>query len=147
MFILDCYSDRMVSFQVFIFLLVIFIFSIDTKKVCPSYGYMGFEDGKFCFDQCSPDNDQCESNTKCCFFLTHPCGHRCIVPKDNISKFGECPSPNSNQIDILWNMCDIRLCDVDNDCQDDQKCCLNKCNTRMCVTPTQSRMKRALLHR
>jgi hypothetical protein len=132
--------ELMFSIQCLIILLLIIF--ISTEKVCPSYGNMGSEDRySSCFDQCSPDNDQCESNKKCCFFLTHPCGHRCIIPKDNRSKSGICPSPNCNQIDILWSVCDIRLCDVDNDCPDKQKCCSNKCNTRICLTPISTRKK------
>ncbi len=135
--------EPMFSIQCLIVLLLLLRF-ISTEKVCPSYGNMGSENrySSSCFDQCSSDNDQCESNTKCCFFLTHPCGHRCIVPKDDQHKPGVCPSPNCNQIDILWSMCDIRLCDVDNDCPDKQKCCSNKCNTRICLTPIPTRKKR-----
>jgi hypothetical protein len=132
----------MFSFQFFIFLLLIYILFTSTEKVCPSYGNVGFEDRYSCFDQCSPDNDQCEFNKKCCFFLTYPCGHRCIVPKDDKPKSGECPLPNCNQIDVLWSMCHMRLCDVDNDCPDNQKCCSNTCYTRMCLTPTLIRRKR-----
>lgn len=127
-----------------IFLLLSFILLISTEKVCPLYGNDGLKDRSSCFDQCSPDNDQCESNKKCCFFLTYPCGHRCIIPKDNQQKSGECPLPACNQIDVLWSMCDMRLCDVDNDCPNNQKCCTNTCNTRMCVKPKLIRKKRLL---
>jgi len=134
----------MFVFKSFIFLLSILILSTFAEKVCPSYGKVGFQDRYSCFDQCSPDNDQCEFNQKCCFFLTYPCGHRCIIPKDNKPKFGECPPPHCNQVDILWSMCDIRLCDVDNDCPNNEKCCSNKCNTRICLTPKLTRKKRLL---
>jgi hypothetical protein len=133
----------MLFFQFSIFLLLsILILLTSSKKVCPSYGNVGVENRYSCFDQCSPDYDQCESNRKCCFFLTHPCGHRCIVPKDNTPKSGECPATNSNQIGVLWSVCDIRLCDVDNDCPENEKCCSNTCNTRMCLTPKTTRKKR-----
>jgi hypothetical protein len=134
----------MLSFEVFSFLLLISILFTYAEKVCPSYGNAGFQDLYSCFDQCSPDDDQCGLNKKCCFFLTHPCGHRCIIPKDNTVKSGECPSPNYNLINILWITCDIRLCDVDNDCPDDEKCCSNKCNTRLCLTPEKSKRKKRL---
>lgn len=117
---------------------------IDSAKVCPSYGNAGNDDQENCFDQCQPDHDQCEMNTKCCFFRTKPCGYRCIIPKDNREKSGLCPSADSYQIDILWSMCDVRLCDVDDDCPDNEKCCTNTCQTKMCLRPTkQTRKKRS----
>ena len=114
------------------------------KKSVHPMVLMVLQDRNSCFDQCSPDNDQCKSNKKCCFFLTHPCGHRCLVPKDNKPKSGECPPPHCNQMDLLWSVCDIRLCDVDDDCPYDQKCCSNTCNTRICLTPRQSIRKKRL---
>lgn len=131
-------------FHLYWFILFFFIYLISSEKVCPSYGNTGHADRHSCFDQCSPDaTDQCESNKKCCFFLTSPCGYRCIVPKDDQPKSGRCPSPDCKQIEILWSMCDIRLCDVDNDCPANQKCCSNRCNARMCLTPITSRRKRS----
>jgi hypothetical protein len=134
--------DLMFAFGLFISSVLIIIFFPSAETVCPSYGNDGSADRNSCFDQCSPEKDQCKSNTKCCFFLTHPCGHRCIIPKDDKPKFGKCPPPHCNQMDLLWSVCDIRLCDVDDDCPNDQKCCSNSCNTRMCLTPQQSRRKR-----
>ena len=128
--------------QYSIFLLLVFIFFTYSEKVCPSYGIDGTTDRNSCFDQCSPADDQCKSNTKCCFFLTHPCGYRCLVPKDDKPKHGKCPPPHCNQMDLLWSVCDIRLCDVDDDCPYDQKCCSNTCNTRICLTPTRQSIRK-----
>ena len=132
----------MLDLPYLIFFLLITL--ISSEKVCPSYGNTDYVDRHSCFDQCSPDIiDQCESNKMCCFVLTSPCGHRCIVPKNNQAKFGRCPSPDHNQIEILWSMCDVHLCDVDHDCPSNQKCCSNRCHARICLPPITTRRKRS----
>lgn len=127
---------------------ILFLFTlayVRNEKVCPLYGDVGneYEYREDCFDQCQPDDDKCGINKKCCFFRSNPCGYRCIIPKDNREKSGFCPSADSFQINILWSMCDIRLCDVDNDCPADEKCCTNICRAKMCLKPNLSRKKRS----
>ena len=88
-----------------------------------------------CESSCSPEKDECGNDKKCCFRVEQPCGHHCIVAKDNVKKSGLCPSNTSVKDNPIWGLCDGHMCDVDHDCQGETKCCPNTCGSQVCIQP------------
>ena len=115
----------------YIFVLLAIVAITNSELVCPGFGYMRPQ--LPCVDQCSPDNDTCESGNKCCYTPETPCGYRCLVGKENIRKPGTCPPSQSGQTNPNWFLCDGHMCDVDSDCQGAQKCCPNMCGSLVCI--------------
>lgn len=102
------------------------------ELICPGYGYVFPQQP--CVNQCSPDNDNCETGKKCCYTPYTPCGYRCLDGKNNITKSGQCPSTQSEQTNPNWYLCDGHFCDVDSDCPCKKKCCANKCGSKICIS-------------
>lgn len=123
----------MVSTILLASLLVTIGFVVAADKVCPGYGFVMMPEK--CESSCSPDKDECGNGKKCCFRIEQPCGHHCIVPKDNVKKPGLCPSSTSVKDTALWGLCDGHMCDVDNDCSGETKCCPNMCGSTVCIYP------------
>ncbi|CAF1118300.1 unnamed protein product [Rotaria sp. Silwood1] len=117
----------------YIFVVFSTVIIANTELVCPGYGFVFPKPP--CIAKCSPTKDHCRAGKKCCYTPLRPCGYRCLVGKDNVAKNGTCPPPSSNQTNSKWDLCDFHDCDVDNDCQYDDKCCLNKCGASMCISP------------
>lgn len=103
------------------------------EKVCPGYGFVRIPEK--CESSCSPEKDECGNDKKCCFRVEQPCGHHCIVGKDNMKKSGLCPSNTSVKDNPIWGLCDGHMCDVDHDCQGETKCCPNICGSQVCIQP------------
>ena len=112
-----------------------------SELVCPGFGFIRPEEP--CVNDCSPDKDTCASGTKCCYTPLKPCGYRCLVAKENIPKRGTCPSPDSDQDDSIWLICDANFCDVDGDCPCKEKCCSNKCGSKVCIAPAKKPIKKS----
>ena len=111
-----------------------------SQLVCPGYGFIRPQQP--CVDDCSPDKDTCGSGQKCCYTPLTPCGYHCVVAKQNITKPGNCPSPQSQQSEPNWNLCDANLCDVDGDCPCKKKCCRNLCGAPVCIAPQKTIIKK-----
>lgn len=103
------------------------------QRVCPGYGFIPPQVN--CKSTCSMENDECPSDQKCCFRIGQECGFHCIVPKINEPKQGKCPSPSSENSNPNWFLCDGHQCDVDSDCNDAEKCCINTCGAPVCISP------------
>ncbi len=121
----------MSSFPIGLLLLLV-ISLASAEKICPGYGFVRRPEN--CTSTCSTSDDRCSTDTKCCYRITEPCGFHCIVPKDNVKKSGQCL--NSQMNNSLWYLCDVHICDVDNDCQGIEKCCSNSCGSKICITPS-----------
>lgn len=115
-------------------LLLILISIAATEKVCPGYSLFMIKPEK-CESTCSPTKDECRDGKKCCYRMGQPCGHHCIVPKDNIKKSGLCPALSSVKDNPVWGLCDGHMCDVDNDCPGEHRCCFNMCGSPVCIQP------------
>lgn len=123
------------------FLILLAIIAITKAElVCPGFGFVRPQQP--CVDECSTDNDTCPSGKKCCYTPLTPCGYRCLVGKENILKPGTCPLPESNQDESIWLLCDANLCDVDGDCRCKQKCCSNRCGSKVCIAPAKNTTKK-----
>lgn len=118
---------------VFVFIVVVLTTLIQSAKVCPGYGFI--RPPTNCESSCSMEKDECPNDKKCCFRVQQPCGFHCIVPKDNQTKSGKCPSTSSDIKEPYWGICDGHFCDVDNDCQGNKKCCVNPCGSPICLSP------------
>ena len=116
-----------------IVILVLIIPLIHGGKVCHDYGFVAvINQSEKCVSTCSKVNDQCPSETKCCYRLEQPCGFHCVNAKDDIKKAGQCPTKNVSEKD--WFLCDASFCDVDHDCPGMKKCCPNSCGSKVCLT-------------
>nr|XP_006822461.1 PREDICTED: neurogenic locus notch homolog protein 1-like [Saccoglossus kowalevskii] len=100
---------------------------VEKEGSCPAtdvaYGFIGY-----CAEYCSLDDD-CPGEQKCC---SNGCGHVCIPPAEepNVKeKPGNCPASTS----VLGGIC-AEMCNIDQDCPDDQKCCSNGCG-HDCMSP------------
>ena len=124
----------------YIFAFLILVTVINSELVCPGFGFIRPQEP--CVDQCSADNDTCGSGQKCCYTPQSPCGYRCVVGKQNVTKSGSCPSRDSDQSDPNWFLCDGHSCDVDNDCRCKKKCCHNKCGSSICISPEKKSIKK-----
>ena len=112
-----------------IVVLFVIISVISTGKVCHDYGFIPRPDD--CVSTCSRMNDQCRNGKKCCYRPEEPCGFHCVFAKEDIKKFGQCPTGKVSS--MQWYLCDASLCDVDNDCPNAEKCCPNICGSKVCV--------------
>jgi hypothetical protein len=133
-----CYSSfsplyNSMSTITYIFALLAIIVIADAEFICP--GFVFIRSQQPCVDECSIDNDKCGLGKKCCYTPETPCGYRCLIDKDNVAKPGKCPSPQTDQNNSKWYLCDGHDCDVDNDCRCKKKCCPNKCGSTLCVSP------------
>ena len=119
------------SFAVFLLVIISVVFA--GEKVCPGYGFI--RPPTNCESSCTTEKDLCASGKKCCFRVEQPCGFHCIIPKDNEPKIGKCPTSVSMIDNPYWGLCDGHFCDVDNDCKGVEKCCFNKCGSKICIAP------------
>ncbi|UJR25114.1 hypothetical protein I4U23_006473 [Adineta vaga] len=121
------------SKSTYIYVLFALVTIANTELICPGFGFIRPQQP--CIDQCSPDQDNCETGKKCCYTPEAPCGYRCLVSKNDVEKPGHCPSPQSEQTHQYWRLCDGHFCDVDSDCSCKKKCCSNMCGTKLCISP------------
>lgn len=120
----------------YICIVFVMVNMVTTKLICPKVE--GPIRPLACRSECSPSDDTCKTGTKCCFTYDSPCGHRCIVPKEDTAKPGQCSLPDQEKLNKDPLMCeevDSDSCEVDNDCNGNQKCCRSECQYLACVSP------------
>jgi hypothetical protein len=124
----------------YLLILLAILVIVKSELVCPGYGFIRPQQP--CVNECSPDKDTCGSGQKCCYTPLTPCGYRCLIGKQNITKPGTCPPSQSDQSNPNWRLCDGHFCDVDGDCKCKKKCCPNMCGSLVCIAPTKKSIEK-----
>jgi hypothetical protein len=114
-------------------ILLLIVSFATAAQVCPDY--VNATQPQNCTSTCSVGKDTCPVGQKCCRRNANPCGFHCIEPEDNVERAGKCPTSSSSTDNPSWSICDAHFCDADKDCGGTEKCCLNICDSKICIAP------------